>query len=125
MVLGRKATHTHAATTNNEWLAELTPGNDLWLNREPAFKLGIASGDLVEVSSRVGTVRLPARVTEEIRPDCVFMLHGFGKLSRALRRATGGANDADVLTTAMDRVSGNAAFHETFVTVKKVGVDRA
>ncbi len=125
MVLGRKATHTHAATTNNEWLAELTPGNDLWLNPQPALKLGIASGDLVEVSSRVGTVRLPARVTEEIRPDCVFMLHGFGKLSRALHRATGGASDADVLTTAMDRVSGNAAFHETFVTVKKVGVDRA
>jgi len=32
-----------------------------------------------------------------------------------------GACDADVLTTAWDTVSGNAAFHETFVTVKKVG----
>jgi thiosulfate reductase/polysulfide reductase chain A len=125
MVLGRKATHTHAATTNNEWLAELDGANDLWLNPQPAAELGIASGDLVEVSSDAGTVRLPARVTEEIRPDCVFMLHGFGKLSRALRRAVGGASDADVLTTAMDRVSGNAAFHETFVRVRRVEVNRA
>jgi len=106
-------------------LTELTPGNDLWINPQPALERGIRSGDLVEVASTVGAVRLPARVTEEIRPDCVFMLHGFGKRSRALRRANAGACDADVLTTAMDRVSGNAAFHETFVTVKKVEVDRA
>jgi thiosulfate reductase / polysulfide reductase chain A len=122
MVLGRKATHTHAATTNNVWLAEQAPTNDLWINPEPAARLGIGSGDLVEVASGTGTVRLPARVTGEIRPDCVFMLHGFGKRSKALSLSYGnGACDADVLTTAWDKVSGNAAFHETFVTVKKVG----
>ncbi len=121
MVLGRKATHTHAATTNNPWLIEQTPTNDLWIHPEPAGRLGIASGDLVELASEVGHVRLPARVTPEIRPDCVFMLHGFGKISPWLRRAHGnGACDADVLVTAWDRVSGNAAFHETFVTVRKV-----
>jgi len=121
MVLGRKATHTHAATTNNVWLVEQTPTNDLWINPDPAARLGIASGDLVEVASKAGAVRLPARVTAEIRPDCVFMLHGFGKKSRHLSLAHGnGACDADVLTTAWDAVSGNAAFHETFVTVKKV-----
>lgn len=121
MVLGRKATHTHAATTNNPWLHEQTPTNDLWIHPEPAARLGIAAGEVVEVTSEVGTVRLPARVTPEIRPDCVFMLHGFGKKSRALRLAHGnGACDADLLVTAWDRVSGNAAFHETFVTVRRV-----
>ena len=126
MVLGRKATHTHAATTNNVWLAEMTPTNDLWLNPEPATRLGVATGDLVEVASRAGTVRLPARVTDEIRPDCVFMLHGFGKRSKMLTLAhNNGACDADVLTTAHDAVSGNAAFHETFVTVTKVEANNA
>lgn len=127
MVLGRKATHTHANTTNNVWLHEQTPTNDLWLHPEPAARLGIATGDVVEVASRAGTVRLPARVTEEIRPDCVFMLHGFGKLTRQQRLAfANGACDADVLETAWDAVSGNAAFHETFVRVRKVGeVSRA
>ena len=122
MVLGRKATHTHAATTNNVWLAEQAPTNDLWINPEPAARLGIGSGDIVEVASGTGAVRLPARVTGEIRPDCVFMLHGFGKRSKALSLSYGnGACDADVLTTAWDKVSGNAAFHETFVTVKRIG----
>jgi thiosulfate reductase/polysulfide reductase chain A len=121
VLLGRKATHTHAGTTNNPWLHELTPTNDLWINPVPAALLGIAHGDVVEVASKVGRVRSPARVTEEIRPDCVFMLHGFGKKSRQLRLAhDNGASDADVLETAWDRVSGNAAFHETFVTVRKV-----
>lgn len=122
VVLGRKATHTHANTTNNVWLHEQTPTNDLWLHPEPAERLGIATGDLVEVQSRTGTVRLPARVTQEIRPDCVFMLHGFGKKSRQQSLAYGnGACDADVLETAWDTVSGNAAFHETFVSVRRVG----
>ncbi|MBI4918021.1 MAG: molybdopterin-dependent oxidoreductase [Acidobacteria bacterium] len=122
LILGRKATHTHANSTNNVWLAEFAPSNDLWLNPLAADRLGVASGDLVEVRSDVGVVRLKARVTEEIRPDCVFMLHGFGKKSRTMRLAyDNGACDADVLVTAMDAVSGNAAFHETFVRVAKVG----
>jgi len=121
MVLGRKATHTHANTTNNAWLNEQTPTNDLWLHPEPAERLGIATGDFVEVTSSVGTVRLPARVTQEIRPDCVFMLHGFGKITPAQHLAYhNGACDADLLETAWDRVSGNAAFHETFVAVRKI-----
>lgn len=121
MVLGRHATHTHASTTNNAWLIEQTPTNHLWIHPAAAAPLGIEDGDTVEVSSAVGTVRLPARLTPEIRPDCVFMLHGFGKKSRQLRLAyNNGACDADLLVTAWDRVSGNAAFHETFVRVRKV-----
>ncbi len=122
MILGRKAIYTHANNTNNVWLHEFAPTNDLWINPAAAERLGISSGDLVEVRSSAGAVRLPARVTEEIRPDCVFMLHGFGKKSRMQHLAYDvGACDAEVLITAMDTVSGNAAFHETFVRVKRVG----
>jgi thiosulfate reductase/polysulfide reductase chain A len=66
-------------------------------------------------------VRIKARVTPEIRPDCVFMLHGFGKKSPWLKRVHGvGAADAVLLETAWDKVSGNAALHETFVKLEKV-----
>jgi thiosulfate reductase/polysulfide reductase chain A len=121
LVLGRKATITHAALAHLPWLNEHIPENDLWLNPEPAAKLGIATGDLLEVSSSVGKVRIKARVTPEIRPDCVFMLHGFGKKSPWLKRVHGvGAADAVLLETAWDKVSGNAALHETFVKLEKV-----
>ena len=121
LVLGRKATITHAALAHLPWLNEHIPENDLWINPESADRLGIRSGDQVEVASSVGRVRIKARVTEEIRPDCVFMLHGFGKKSPWLKKVYGvGAADAVLLETAWDKVSGNAAMHETFVKVAKV-----
>ena len=120
LILGRKATITHAALTNLPWLNEHNPENDLWLHPEPAARLNIQSGDLLEVSSTAGTVKIKARVTPEIRPDCVFMLHGFGKKSAWLRRVHNvGAADSILLETAWDKVSGNAALHETFVKVGK------
>jgi thiosulfate reductase / polysulfide reductase chain A len=48
------------------------------------------------------------------------MLHGFGKRTKWQRLAGVGACDAQLLETAWDKVSGNAAMHETFVKVRKV-----
>jgi thiosulfate reductase/polysulfide reductase chain A len=121
LVIGRKAYYTHASTTNNPWLHDFAPENLLWLNPAAARSSGVESGDLVEVASRVGSLRLRARVTQEIRPDCVFMLHGFGKRSPKLKRVYNrGGSDAALLETFWDKVSGNAALHETFVRIRKV-----
>jgi len=121
MILGRKATMTHAALANLPWLHEFNPENDLWINQDRAAVMGIRTGDLVQVTSTAGTVQLKARATEAIRPDCVFMLHGFGKKSPWLRSVYKvGAADSILLETAWDKVSGNAAMHETFVNVVKV-----
>ena len=119
-MLGRKATITHAGLTHLPWLNEQVPTNDLWLNPVPAGRMGIRSGDWLEVASTSGKVKIQARVTDEIRPDCVFMLHGFGKKSPWLKRTfNNGAADAILLETAWDKVSGNAAMHETFVSIAK------
>jgi thiosulfate reductase/polysulfide reductase chain A len=121
LVLGRKAFYTHANSTSNPWLFDFAPENRLWINPASAQSAGIADGDPVEVASSVGAVRLRAKVTQEIRPDCVFMMHGFGKRSAWLKRAYNrGGSDAAILETAWDKVSGNAALHETFVRVRKV-----
>jgi len=120
LILGRKAYFTHANSTNNPWLNEFAPENNLWLHPSTADRLRVGNQDRVEVSSTVGTVRMKALVTEEIRPDCVFMLHGYGKRSRWQRLvADVGASDARLLETAWDKISGNAALHETFVKVRK------
>jgi thiosulfate reductase / polysulfide reductase chain A len=121
IIVGRRGYFTHANSTNNAWLNQFAPANSLWLNQSAADNLGIADGDRVEVASTVGTVRLKARVTQEIRSDCVFMLHGYGKKSKWQRLVAGnGGADAELLETAWDKVSGNAALHETFVSVRKV-----
>jgi thiosulfate reductase / polysulfide reductase chain A len=120
LILGRRAYYTHANNTNNAWLNPLEPENRIWLHPQSAQNIGVSDNEMVEVSSSVGAIRLKARVTEEIRPDCVFMLHGFGKKSSWQRLAINGGSDAEVLETAWDKISGGAALHETFVKVRKV-----
>lgn len=119
LVLGRHAFFTHASTTNYPWLNSFSPENTLWIHPKPADSLGIKDSDRVEVASGSGSIRIKARVTPKIRPDCVFMQHGFGKRSPWLRLANSGGSDAQLLETAWDKVSGGAAMHETFVKVRK------
>jgi thiosulfate reductase/polysulfide reductase chain A len=117
---GKQAQFTHAANQNNEWLQELCPENRLWIHRAEAEKRAIGDGDLVVVRSPVGEVKVRAHVTERIRPDCVHLPHGFGQRSPALHRTSGrGASDQDLLVARFDRITGNAALHETFVTVER------
>jgi thiosulfate reductase/polysulfide reductase chain A len=117
---GKEAYFTHAANQNNAWLSELAPEGRLWINREAAAERNIADGDLVVVRSPIGEVRVRAWVTNRIRPDCVHLPHGWGHRSPALSRAHGaGASDQDLIEARWDRISGNAALHETFVTVVK------
>jgi thiosulfate reductase/polysulfide reductase chain A len=117
---GKQALFTHAANQNNVWLHELCPENRLWISRQPAETRGIRDGDLVVVRSAVGQVRVKAHVTDRIRPDCVHLPHGFGQRSGGLRRSRGrGASDQDLIVARFDRITGNAALHETFVTVER------
>jgi thiosulfate reductase/polysulfide reductase chain A len=116
----KQALFTHAALQNNEWLNELCPDNSVWINRVEAARRRIAEGDWVSVRSPIGQVRIRAHVTDRIRPDCVSIPHGFGHRSNGLRRAHGkGASDQDLIVAGVDKLSGNAALHETFVTVER------
>jgi thiosulfate reductase/polysulfide reductase chain A len=121
LILGRKAFQTHANTTNYPWLKAFEPDNYLLMHASTARSLGIADRDRVEVTSLCGSIQLAARVSEEIRPDCVFMLHGYGKLS-LWQRPTGSTSgcDARILEAAWDKISGNSAIHETFVKIRRV-----
>ncbi|HEX6974609.1 MAG TPA: molybdopterin-dependent oxidoreductase [Vicinamibacterales bacterium] len=117
---GKQAFFTHAANQNNEWLLELCPDNRLWIHAKEAASRGIADGDDVVVQSPIGEVTVKAFVTERIRRDCVHLPHGFGHRSPGLRLAQNrGASDQDLIVARWDRISGNAALHETFVTVRR------
>jgi thiosulfate reductase/polysulfide reductase chain A len=121
LVVGRNAYITQGSSTNNALLAELVPENELWLHPKPARDMAIASGEMVEVTSPVGRGRLKVRVTEEIRPDTVYMDSGFGLLSKGLSNVYGkGASIVEILEDHNDTISGNMAMHETFVAVRKI-----
>jgi len=118
LLLGRTAYFTHGTTQNNPYLHELMAENSLWLHPDEARRLGLRDGSRVRVRSSVGEESLPLRVTEKIRPDCVYMDHGFGVLSKGLSRIHGrGASDAALIEDRMEPISGNVAMHQTFVEI--------
>ena len=121
IVVGRNAYITQSASTNNALLWELEQENSLWIHPAPAKRLGIRYGDTVEVKSAAGQGRLKARVTEDTRPDTVYMDTGFGVISKGLSKIYGkGACIAEILEDQADDISGNMAMHETIVSVNKV-----
>ncbi len=97
-LISRPATHKMTQTQNNPLLMEVYPENHATMNASLGRELGIRDGDEVYVESRVGRIKLKARLIEGIRPDCVKVDHGFGHWSRDLTLAGGvGANDGDLI----------------------------
>ncbi len=120
MILGRHGFNTHTGTQNNEYLWEIQKENVIWINTQEAKKLGVISGDYVTVKSSVGEQTIKVFSTEKIRKDCVFFAHGFGRLSPQLSLVyKKGASQAAILEDYLEPISGNAAMHETFVSITK------
>ncbi len=121
LTVGRSAVHTHVSTQNNPYLCELLPENVLWLNSEEAERLGIADGQIVEISSNQGFGKIKTLVTDFIHPEAVFMLHGFGRQVPATTRCYGqGASDTVLQENVVDPIGGSPGLHDTFVRVRPV-----
>jgi len=118
---GRAAAHTFGRTINNPLLFELMPENSVWVHPSAAAGLGVTSGQYVRLKNPEGThsnvVRV--RVTQRIRPDSVFLVHGFGHTDRRLRLASGvGADDAGLMhNVKIDPVMGGTGMRASFVTL--------
>jgi anaerobic selenocysteine-containing dehydrogenase len=116
--------------SNNSWMHNahrLTKGprrDHLWMHADDAAARGIGDGDEVTLASRVGEVRVTAKVTDRVMPGAVCLPHGFGQGRRGVRltlaSALHGASYNDVSDeSAVDPVSGNAALNALPVTVRK------
>jgi thiosulfate reductase/polysulfide reductase chain A len=120
-ITGRHAQHTQTATANNVMLLDIMKENYVWINDVEAGHLGIALGDLVEIESSVGRVRIKAYPTPKIVPQTVFFIHGFGVQSDGQGLAyKNGASDNEIIEPRIEPVFGSAIMHDTLVTVKKV-----
>ena len=121
-ITGRHALQSQNATANNVMLLDVMRENHLWINKEQAEERGIALGDWVEVSSRIGKIRIKAYPTIKIIKDVVFYVHGFGQASTGLTFGyRNGASDNMIIEDITEDVFGSAAMHETIVEIRKVG----
>jgi anaerobic selenocysteine-containing dehydrogenase len=117
--------------SNNSWMhnsERLIKGNNrctLMIHPETAKQLNITDKAIVKVSTRTGSVELPAEITEDIMPNVVSIPHGFGhnktgsKIDIAQKHAGVSINDlTDELL--IDKLTGNAAFSGVPVMLSNV-----
>lgn len=74
LTTGRRLQHYHTGTMTRraKVLEEVYPEEHLEIHPDDACRLGIASGDLVRVTSRRGSITIKALVTERVTPGVVF-----------------------------------------------------
>jgi anaerobic selenocysteine-containing dehydrogenase len=110
------------------WLQELPDPmtSGMWcswveINEQKAAELGIAQGDIIEVTSTQGSLRAPAFLNPGIAPDAVAMPVGQGH-SNFTRYATDrGVNPIAILAPTTIAETGTLAWSATRVKIARVG----
>jgi anaerobic selenocysteine-containing dehydrogenase len=117
--------------TNNSWMhnaRSLVKGPDratLLVHVDDARRLGLAAGQEVRVTSRVGSVTVKVTPTEDIMPGVVSLPHGYGhaavKDTMQVAGATPGPNINELTDDLyVDPVLGTAVLNGVPVTVEAV-----
>jgi len=122
LLYGRSPSHSFARTINNPILSDIDPENEVWVNSAVAKEWGLKPGQYVRLENQDGVVsnKVRVRITERIRPDAVYMVHGFGSTQKQLKRAyKKGADDQDLMTRILvDPIMGGQGMHGNFVTFR-------
>jgi anaerobic selenocysteine-containing dehydrogenase len=98
--------------SNNSWMHHvhrLIKGkarDQLFMHPDDLQTLGLADGQLVDVQSDAGSVRIPVKATDEIMRGVVSLPHGYGH-----------ASYNDLTDGSVDAVSGNAALNGVSVRI--------
>ena len=115
--------------SNNSWMhnsERLVKGRDrctLMVHPEDAKRLGLTNGTPADIRSRVGTIRAPVEVTDEVMTGVVSLPHGWGHrrqgtaLSVAAQHPGVSVNDITD-DSVVDAVSGCAVLGGIPVTVE-------
>ncbi len=123
LLFGRSPLHTFGRTTNNRILGSVVRENEVWIHHAAAAALGVRHNQRVRLVNQDGVKSAPvrARVTNRIRPDCVYMVHGFGHTARQLRFTAGrGASTTDLVTrVTVDPLMGGTGMFNNFVRIEK------
>ncbi len=75
----RLPTMIHTRSANSKWLTELSNTNPVWIHPSDAATIGVETGDLVKVATRIGHYINRAWVTEGVRPGVVACSHHMGR----------------------------------------------
>ena len=127
--------HPYLSTTlldgrgaNLPWLQELPDpmtsaayGSWAELNPLTADELGIREGDVLDVESPAGSIRVPALIFPAIRPGVVAIPMGQGHTAYGRYASGRGVNPIHIVATLADEQTGDLAWAATRVKIKRTG----
>ena len=121
LIYGRAPMHTFSRTANNPNLTDIMDENKVWVNPKVAKLWGLKNDQRIHLVNQDGKrseFPIKVRVTERIRWDSVYMVHGFGHDQRKLTRSYGkGASDTNLITRVhIDPIMGGTGMRGNFVT---------
>jgi anaerobic selenocysteine-containing dehydrogenase len=91
------------------------------INPKTGERLGIQQGDLVEISSQAGSLRVPAILSPGIAPDLLAMPAGQGHEDFGRFASGHGANPFSILAPVVEHNTGSLAWAATRVKLTRVG----
>jgi thiosulfate reductase / polysulfide reductase chain A len=121
LIYGRAPMHTFGRTSNNPNLTDLMHENTLWVNPKVSKEWGLTAGQYIWLKNQDGIVsdfQIKVRITERIRWDSIYMVHGFGHGQKQMKRCFGkGASDTQMITKVLtDPLMGGTGMRGNFVT---------
>lgn len=127
-LISKREPHSHNSWLHNHprFVEGRRSTNYLYMNPEDGRRVGVSSGDLVDVRSDVASVRLPVTLTDEMMVGAVALPHGWGHQDAdglSVARRTTGAN-VNLLAsdgpTELEYFSGMAQLNGILVDVTPV-----
>jgi len=111
LTTGRRLDSFNTGVQSNQYRSPLRRGESLDLHPEDLENLGLSEGEVVKVTSRRGSIEVPVRSDDTLRPGLAFMtLHFPDDVA------------TNILTIdATDPKSGTAEFKATAIRVEKIG----
>ncbi len=123
LLYGRAPMHTFGRTANNPNLNDLMDENEVWVNPKVAKQWGIKNRQYIKLENQDGVIsnKIRVKVTERIRHDSVYMVHGFGHTQKQMTRSyQKGANDTELISRVkVDPIMGGTGMRVNFVTFKR------
>ena len=117
---GRAPMHSFSRTTNNPNLTDLMAENVVWINPLIAKEWDIKTGDYVVLKNTDGAKsnKIKAYVTQRIRHDSLYMVHGFGHSQKQMSTSySKGANDTNLMSRVkLDPIMGGTGMRANFIT---------
>ena len=124
IVGGKQGIHSHTMTQNIAALNAISREyhmERLWMAAQDAEKLGVETGDLVEVSSSEHTGQVEVRVTQRLKPGVVFLpTHYGGDSPYQTRSYQYGISLTDFIPFDVEPGVGSMMSQEVAVSVRKV-----